>query len=294
VLSDLAARDCFSPSELEGYLSCPFAWFLQRAVGMEEADSELDARVFGQLLHSALSKTYRELGRAGSLPLRPEGLPRALETAFAAVDRLAADGVCAGNASDKRIAAWRLKRMIEGLLRSESDSGESLDTVETEVWVGGKEGIDIGGLAIRGRIDRVDADRAKTMLFVIDYKSGTVPAVGALGTKKGLQLPLYLMALAAARPGATVIGGAYVSAAEPKRSGVVLAASAEILGRAVEGCNELDDERQEELFRTALETATGAAEGIRQGLIGPEAGRDCPTWCEFGPACRSRVGGYRR
>jgi RecB family exonuclease len=294
VLADLAARNCFSPSELEGYLGCPFAWFLQRVVGVEDVDSELDGRAFGQLLHSALSATYRELARAGLLPLAPEGLDRAVDTALAAVDGLIADDECPGDASDKRVAAWRLKRMVEGMLFSESTSGGSLAPVDTELWVGGREGVDIGGLAVRGRIDRVDADRERQNLFVIDYKSGGIPSQAALGTAKGLQLPLYLMALAAERPGSRVIGGAYYSLAEQRRSGVVLADAAGVLGKAAEGCRELDDEGEGLLFRGTLETAVAAAEAIRAGSIAPAEGRDCPPWCEFGPACRSQVGGYRR
>ena len=294
VLEDLAARSSFSASELEGYLGCPFAWFLQRVVGVESMDSALDGRVLGTLLHAVLSATYRRLRQAGLLPLRPESLTTATKTAFSSVERLVADSECPGTAAEKRLAGRRLRTMLEDFLRTESESGSSFATLETELWVGGREGVDIGGIALRGRVDRVDADRDGRELFVVDYKSGGVPPQNSLGTAKGLQLPLYLMALAAERPGAHVVGGAYVSLSEGKRSGVMVEDAGDGLGAMSRGLRTLDEEGRAQLFQTTLQNALAAADGIRNGRIAPERGRDCPTWCEFGPACRSRRGGHAR
>ena len=108
--------------------------------------------------------------------------------------------------------------MVEALLRFESTSGGRLVATDTELWFGGWEGVDIGGLVVRGKIDRVDADPQGTVLFVIDYKTGSIPSFSEIGTEKGLQLPLYLLALAAKRPKARVIGGAYLSLKDMARS----------------------------------------------------------------------------
>ncbi len=294
VLADLAQRKNFSSSELERYLGCPFGWFLNGIVGLDEIESELDGRELGNIAHAALCSTYRELSRRGALPVVPENVSDAIDTAFRAVGRLIEAGSCPGSASDKRVAAWRVRKMAEGLLRSESTSGTSLIATDTELWFGGREGVDVGGLVIRGKIDRVDADREQLMLFVIDYKTGLIPSFSEIGTEKGLQLPLYLLALAAERPAARVIGGAYLSLKDQTRSGVVSADAAGILGGMAEGCRPLDADAERKLLGDALASASDAAAEIRSGLIAPRAGRKCPIWCELGPACRSRRGGRAR
>ena len=294
VLAELSAVESFTPSSLEAYLACPFAWFVERVIGIEELENELDGRLAGQLLHSALSATYRQLSRADALPLRPEGVPEAERMAFAIIDGLVEGEECPGTSAEKRLAGWRLKRLTRNLFRMESAVGGSLVASETESRVGGHGGVDIGGLSVRGRIDRIDAGPRGPALFVLDYKSGGIPAVSGIGTERGLQLPLYLMALAAERPDAEVVGGAYLSLSEAKRSGVVLAGSEGILGSGAAGCRVLDAVDTQELFRQTREVALAAAAGMRAGLIAPRPERECPHWCRLGPVCRSRRGGYRR
>jgi hypothetical protein len=293
VLAELEAAESFSPSSLEAYLGCPFAWFMTRVIGIDDVDFELDGRLAGQLLHSALSATYRELASASALPLRPESVPEAVRLAFAIIDGLVGSDDCPGTAAERRLVAWRLKRLTRNLFDMETSAGGSLVLFETEVSVGGRRGVDIGGLRIRGRIDRVEAAPGERELFVLDYKSGAIPAASAIGTERGLQLPLYLMALSVERPGVDVVGGAYLSLSDKKWAGVVAAGSEGAIGSGANGCRVLDDAGAEELFRTTREAALGAAVGMRAGIIAPRGDRQCPSWCRLGPACRARLGGYR-
>jgi len=292
VLAELGAIESFAPSSLEAYLACPFAWFVERVIGIEEVEHELDGRVTGQLLHNALSATYRQLSHTDALPLRPESVPAAEQTAFAIIDDLVGSEECPGTPAEKRVAGWRLKQLARKLFRMESRDNGSLVALETESRVGGREGVDVGGLTVRGRIDRIDASSPGPKLFVLDYKSGAAPTASSIGTERGLQLPLYLMALAAERPDAEVVGGAYLSLFEAKRSGVVLAGSEGILGSVAHGCRVLDVAGAKELFRQTRAVALGAAAGMRAGIIAPRPERECPPWCTLGPACRSRKAGY--
>ena len=294
VLADLAEKTSFSSSELEKYLGCPFGWFLNNIVGLDEVDSELDGRELGNIAHSALCATYRDLAQRGALPVVPKNLDDAIDTGCKAVDRLVEGDTCPGSASDKRVAAWRVRKMVEALLRFESTSGGRLVATDTELWFGGWEGVDIGGLVVRGKIDRVDADPQGTVLFVIDYKTGSIPSFSEIGTEKGLQLPLYLLALAAKRPKARVIGGAYLSLKDMARSGIIAADAIGALGKQSQGCRPLDADAEERLLGDALATGIKAASDIRNGFIAPLPGRKCPPWCELGPACRSRLGGRAR
>jgi hypothetical protein len=224
----------------------------------------------------------------------PKNLDDAIDTGCKAVDRLVEGDTCPGSASDKRVAAWRVRKMVEALLRFESTSGGRLVATDTELWFGGWEGVDIGGLVVRGKIDRVDADPQGTVLFVIDYKTGSIPSFSEIGTEKGLQLPLYLLALAAERPKARVIGGAYLSLKDMARSGIIAADAIGALGKQSQGCRPLDADAEERLLGDALATGIKAASDIRNGFIAPLPGRKCPPWCELGPACRSRLGGRAR
>ncbi len=293
ILDELAATVSFAPSSLEAYLTCPFAWFVDRVIGVEELEPELDARSTGQLLHSVLSLTYQELASRDALPLCPEGVAEAELLAFAAIERLVGDDGCPGTAAEKRLAVWRLKRMVRHLFQMESAAAGALVMVETESAIGGREGVDIGGLRIRGRIDRIDADPQGRALFVLDYKSGTVAEFSSLGTERALQLPLYLMALAAERPEAQVIGGAYLSPLQKRRSGLVYAGSEDLLGAGRQGCRVVDPVDLERLFGETRALACAAAAGMRAGAIAPRLERDCPPWCGMGPVCRARPGGYR-
>lgn len=153
--------------------------------------------------------------------------------------------------------------------------------------------MDVGGLRVRGRIDRIDTTPDGKALFIFDYKTGSIPSLKALGSKDGLQLPLYLLALAAESPGGVVVGGAYLSLAEKGRSGVVHAGWEWALGSGTQGIGTLSEAEAEELWLRTRETAAAAAEGIRAGLIAPRDDRTCPPWCALGPACRARRREYR-
>ena len=293
VLAELGSVDRFSPSALESYLSCPFAWFIERVIGAEEVDSELDTRLLGQTLHSVLSATYQRLDAAGLLPLRREGVEPAQQAAGAEIERSVWSDEYPGTVAERRLATWRLKRMTRNLFEMEAEAEAVTRPVETEMWVGGKKGVDIGGVRILGRIDRVDAVPGGRGLFIVDYKSGSVPAASELGTEKALQLPLYALAVMSERPQATVLGGTYLSPAERKRTGFVVAGAEHHLGRGQEGWRVLDEAGVEELFQRTREAAQLATGGMSAGIIAPRPDRRCPPWCKLGPACRAQRRGYR-
>ena len=291
ILSELATRNVFSPSELESYLTCPLAWFLEKMVGVEKLETTFDALASGSLLHTALSDTYQKLRSRGLLPLRPSGFAQARTIAFAALDKAAAHNDLPGTVAQKKIAVVSMRRMIAALLYRESESGATLAASELELWIGGYEGVDIGGLRVRGRIDRVDSDPTGEKLFILDYKSGHIPPKNKLGEEEGLQLPLYLLALAAERPQVQIIGGAYYSLKKQSRSGLVTESTADLLGEIVDGCRILDEEDEKQLLALALQTAQIAVQDIRGGFIGLREDGECPPWCGLGPACRLCRGG---
>jgi RecB family exonuclease len=293
VLGELGSLDCFSPSALESYAGCPFAWFVDRVVGREELETELDGRVLGDLIHGILSRCYCSLREDGLLPLTAELVAEAQERADALIEQEVEGPDCPGSAAERRVAAFKLRRMAQRLFLAEAVSGGSLVFDAAEVKVGATDGVDIGGLRIRGRIDRIDAAPDGQGRFVLDYKSGSIPSTLAIGTAEGLQLPLYLLALGAEQEGADVVGGAYVSLSHGSLSGIVEAGREELLGARASGCRPLDEAGWQALAGEVLGVARTAAEGMRAGIIAPKPDRVCPEWCDLAPACRSRRGGRR-
>jgi RecB family exonuclease len=284
---------CFSPSALESYAGCPFAWFVDRVVGREGLEDELDGRMLGELIHGILSKCYRSLRDDGLLPLTAEHVAEAQKRADALIEREVQGPDCPGSEAERRVAAFKLSKMAQRLFQAEAVSGGSLVFETSEVKVGATEGVDIGGLRIRGRIDRIDGTLDGQGRFVLDYKSGSVPAASAIGTAQGLQLPLYLLALKAEADGTDVVGGAYVSLSEGALAGVVEAGRGGLLGTRAGKVISLDEAGWQALAHETLEVAQAAARGMRAGVVAPRPDRDCPPWCELAPVCRSRRGGYR-
>ena len=263
-------------------------------MGREELETELDGRVLGDLIHGVLSDCYRSLAADGLLPLTSEDRPRRRAGRSALIDRAVEGPDCPGTPAERRVAACRLRGMAHRLFQAEAASGGSLVFKEAEVQVGAAEGVDVGGLRVRGRIDRIDTAPDGQGLFVFDYKSGTVPSAAAIGTGEGAAAAsLSACALAAEREDAQVLGGAYVSLAEGGISGVVTAGREGLLGARAGKCRALDEDGWQELADGVLSVAQAAAEGMRAGAIAPRADRVCPVWCDLGPACRSRQGGQR-
>jgi ATP-dependent helicase/DNAse subunit B len=277
---------------LESYLSCPFAWFVERVVGAEDMETQVDNRLAGDLLHQVLRDTFRELKVREALPLRDEHLELADRIAAGFIQRAVASEQCPGSVAERRVVEWRVKRWATEVFRMEAAAGCSLVAAETEVAVGGASGVDVGGLVLKGRIDRIDHSPAGGV-FIIDYKSGSVVAKNKIGTEEALQLPLYMLALDAERPEAEVLGGAYLSAKERKRSGVVAAGNEDLLGAGGGTCAVMGEDDFQDLLDRSLGLAKKAARGIQNGEIAPLPGRKCPAWCGLGPVCRARTGSGR-
>lgn len=298
VLEDFASQDCFSPSALEAYLSCPFAWFVERVVRVDSFEEQLDGRVIGELLHTALSRAYDAL--LGSDRSRPgeEDVSGLMQVVTRAVNESLAREDCPGTPADKRIASWRTRNLARTALLMDVAAGGRLVCTATEVPVGGADGVDVGGLRLHGRVDRIDVDPVDDSLFVIDYKSGDIPSTKNIGAREAIQLPLYLLALRAERPQSSLLGGAYMSPSKRKYSGLVLKDGVEAMGatgdKAPSGYRVLSSTELDELLVSTCEVAKSAAAGMRDGAIAPLDHQACPPWCDLHPLCRVVKRGGRR
>jgi RecB family exonuclease len=286
----LSNRTVFSAGQLERYARCPFAWFLSDLVGLEELEQELDALRVGSLVHDVLAQTYMALRTEGRLPLHEESLARADELLDYHLDKGLRALVVYGSPADRRLARQEAAAGLRRLLRFDTRSGSRLIPRWLERRFGGSEGVDVGGLRLKGRLDRVDASPDGRQLLVIDYKTGSTVFGPSFARDRALQVPLYMMAVRALHPEARVIGGLYAALGAGTRGGMVSEEGAEMLGAWRPG-NPVSDDRFQSELDACLGLAQEAAVGMRSAAVPAAPPQGCPRYCDLRALCR---GPWRR
>jgi RecB family exonuclease len=184
----------YSVSSLERYLQCPFRFFSERVLNLEEDpedETTLNPKELGIFVHEVFQKFFEEWNRQGHLGITPENLPRAREIFSEVIEPLLAtlseDEAAVqrtrllGSAVDQGLAEavfqveaeWETP-VVERLLEH-SLNGEFEIQSETETRV----------IALRGKADRIDLLQDGTFR-IIDYKLSRAP-----DRKLALQLPVY-------------------------------------------------------------------------------------------------------
>jgi hypothetical protein len=196
----------YSPHFIDDYLACPFSVLIRRFLGVSEAEYGFRPdryRELGSALHDALEVLW---GYPGG-----ERRPRVAEAVSVAFSRVGIQLLMpeAGRAAHQRFASAALGSLLE-------DSQFETDRpATTEATVEGE----IGGVPVRGRIDRVagvagltgaDVSYDGQPLTIYDYKSSLQTKHGRSGVfgdggedprrSITLQLPLYAMVLEARAP----------------------------------------------------------------------------------------------
>jgi RecB family exonuclease len=189
-----AGRVAVSVSALETYLDCPFKFFAQHVLRLEEEPDDeevMDPRHQGQFVHEVFEKFFTAWQDAGHGAITPENLDaaralftdvvdealEALPQAEAGLERTRLLGSPAAAGLGEavfRMEAERPVAVVERLLE------HRLDGEFTIVTASGPRTI-----ALRGKADRVDL-LADGTFRLIDYKLGWPP-----NPAKALQLPLY-------------------------------------------------------------------------------------------------------
>jgi ATP-dependent helicase/nuclease subunit B len=205
---------------LRDWLKCPFRFYLQHVLRMapvEVAKTELDGLDFGTLCHEVLETMGRD-GRwldctdAGALEdFLSEELERRVRASLGT--NLALPLVIQRDAARRRLGTAARAQARERA------AGWRIDEVEKRIE------IRIGGLWVRGQVDRVDRHVETGAVRVLDYKTADIPKTppathlrslrrddpvpnwarcevgGRARAWSDLQLPFYRMGLAEAFPG---------------------------------------------------------------------------------------------
>lgn len=205
-----------SPSGLETFAACPFSFFAQFGLGLEErAAYRLGAAELGQVSHAVLSRFVQELKER---QLDWGALTR--DESDAMVQRIAGECVAemAGDpGAARRADAFAIERLVRGVQAVAWALGEharrgAFRPAAVELSFGTRGALpplvlpleDGRRAIVRGRIDRIDVAESsgKRYVRIIDYKSSRHGfRLDGLVHGLDLQLALYLAALYRAASG---------------------------------------------------------------------------------------------
>ena len=207
----------FSVSQLELYAKCPHKYFLNRIVNIndiKEPEDEPEALEIGLLLHDILFEFYSKI--------RDEGK----KISYCSEDEFAQFGEILKSIAEQKYSemnfhssfSFFIKEKILGVndnwtdsilykfLSNERENDKEMVPSYFEVPFGSvnkndaekllflDEPVDINGVKIRGRIDRVDLDENEKSFEVIDYKSGSTNlSIKDIQNGLQLQIPIYML-----------------------------------------------------------------------------------------------------
>lgn len=161
----LALPRSLSPSKLSAFKDCPLAFRFAAIDRLPEAPSV--AMVKGTLVHSALERLFWDLPRGARTP---EAARHALDLAWKALQEDPELTELALTEAQRDAFVADAALLLDGYFRLEDP--DAVDAVGVELTLEA----DVGGLRLRGIIDRLDVT-AQGELVVVDYKTGRVPSV---------------------------------------------------------------------------------------------------------------------
>jgi RecB family exonuclease len=162
-----------SPSAISTYLHCPLKFYFSYVAGLkekEEVEDEMDARVFGEILHEAMQNLYTP-GEAYSAP----SLEEKAKAAGAAVDEAIREQyhTTADQLEGKNIVLRNvLAHLVSEIVRQDSKQApfKVLHLEKTFSYpfrITGSREVNIGGV-----VDRIDEQGGSVR--ILDYKTGKV------------------------------------------------------------------------------------------------------------------------
>jgi len=282
----------FSPSSLEQYAVCPFAYFVTEVMKLSEwdvAQEGFDALSSGSVWHEVLAAF---LGRYRGKKLDP----KAVDIYVQELDRLLATAVDRREQQGKVMPDvwWRFEKpRWETALRSwligelERQAGTELVPCFFE-WAFGtaaRSGCDPASIEyplmlagngneapieLQGKVDRIDAGGSQYR--IIDYKTGKPPARKQVEQGLRLQVPVYMMA----------VEELMYKNGEQSGEGVYLPVGTTTPELKLPGGKITKDE----LLDAAKQYVTQYVSGIRIGKFPAQPAGACPSYCMARTFCR--------
>lgn len=288
---ELPAVKKISPTQFESYLACPFRFCLGKVMGYEsapKASHEMDAAVFGNLIHKTLEKFGREIIPTGKAMLRLDEQAIRQRTQQL-LEQEAGAQFGAQPAPAVRIQLASASARLHAFARVQAEcfaGGWQILEVERKLDAESEQPLTIGSLKLSGIIDRIEQNVETGALRVMDYKTFSslqkpvqthfapashnwLPAArielqsGARNSQKtwkNLQLPLYRKILEHWYPDECAVHSPetayFVLPSDPNESGIY-------------AFDELDETMNPEAYPAALECAEAVARHISDGVFWP-------------------------
>ncbi|HET6350623.1 MAG TPA: PD-(D/E)XK nuclease family protein [Coriobacteriia bacterium] len=276
--------EILSASQIETYLSCPYRWFFDRAVGATELETAFDAKQEGSLAHALLKATYDAMLTAGHKSITPMNLPEALRRLDEAVTEQAVGARYDGLAA--RVGTQMARRWAARILEQDAEDASGFVPWAFEYAFGlENDPVDFGVFGLRGMVDRIDTD-SRGHALVTDYKRSAKSGLNgeALIERRAIQVLLYMEAVERSTD-LTPVAGVYRGLKQDRMTGVVDQATdaAPLLDRKKAG---VDADTLAELRKAAVTLSAEAVEGMRAGQIRPAPiNKDACAFCGARAVC---------
>ncbi len=308
-----------SISQFEAYGRCPFAFFMERVLGLvepEEPSEDLSALTRGDLLHTILRRYYVERRDEGKTALGPDDdaaaegkrIKRIAEELFENLDR---EGLFWEAEYALIMGADARPGLLDRFIECEMEDETACQPAFFEVAFGDVPWADYVDATLQlpaltlprngepeatlvGKIDRIDlADGGR--FLVIDYKTSShIP--GKQETLEGvhLQTPAYILAVRQGQPDWLPVGGVYFQIRNLSDFGKTRPLAPKSMEDAYRGSNAakpqwLKPEEFDALLDKCEEWIVKYARWIRAGKFQPMnhyRNSGCATWCPYKHVCR--------
>ncbi len=285
VLAELERQTSVSASALEHFADCPVKWLVEDVLRPRALEPDPEAMVRGSYAHDVLAASYRRLREeTGDRRPTPDNLGRVEQILLDELRARPSRFRISPKQTRVRAALRRLEFDLLRYLRHEAGRRSSFEPEELEFPFGG-EGepeVEVGGVAIKGRIDRVDSWDG--WVLVRDYKSGKDVSLYKASDWEGrhrFQAALYLH-VAEQLLGLKPAGGVYVALGGKERRprGLLAAEVRDQLGGDFYKEDVKAREEFEERMASALGLVGDTAAAMRAGDL-----KACPDSCAWRGGC---------
>lgn len=280
-----AARETTAAGDLETFSACGVRWLVERVLRPARIDPDPEPLARGSLAHHVLERTLTLLReRTGSARLAPERLAPARTALHDAV----CEAATTRQGAEARAGLLALESDLGRWLALESAEGPGFEPRELEWSFGGTDDehgpLDLGGLRVSGRVDRVDVGPGGEAL-VRDYKASRGYPRAKWAAEGRMQAALYAVA-ARELLGLDPAGALY----QPLRGPDLRPRGAARAGAAAAGLVANDVVQPAEWDRVLAdmtEQARDAAARLRAGEIVPCPERCTTRGCAYPAICRA-------